>query len=376
MVAIPFVDLGAQYRAIQAEIDAAIQEVLASTAFVGGAQVRQFEAEFAEFCQVPYAIGVANGTDAIELALQACGVGPGDEVITVSHTFTATAEAIVNVGATPVFVDIHPQTYTMAVEGLEARITPRTKVIMPVHLYGHPADMDPIVALARRHGLRVIEDAAQAQGARYQGRRAGSLGDIACFSFYPGKNLGAYGDAGAVVTADPDLAQYVRRMHDHGRTEKYVHEHIGRNSRLDGLQAAILRVKLRHLDQWNDQRRDHAALYDELLPRLGISVPIPSNQVEPIYHLYVVRVPDREGLGAHLKAQGIATGIHYPLPLHLQPAYCHLGYREGDLPVTEAIAAEVLSLPMFPELTTDQIETVVGAVAAFVTRESTAGGAL
>jgi dTDP-4-amino-4,6-dideoxygalactose transaminase len=363
---IPLVDLKAQYRSIQPEMDAAIQEVLDSTAFVGGTQIKQFEKEFAAFCEVPYAIGVGNGTDALELALRACGVGSGDEVITVSHTFTATAEAVIAVGATPVLVEIDPQTYNMDVGDLEGKITPRTRAIIPVHLYGQPADMDPILEVAQRHGLRVIEDAAQAHGARYKGRRAGSLGDIACFSFYPGKNLGAYGDAGALTTADPDLAQYVRFMHNHGRTEKYIHDYIGRNSRLDGLQAAILRVKLRHLDGWNAQRRAHARTFDELLSGLDVGLPTIFPEVEPVFHLYVVRVQDRDGLRAFLGERGISAGIHYPVPLHLQPAYKDLGYREGDLPITEAAAREILSLPMYAELTGEQMEAIANGIEAFL----------
>lgn len=359
---IPLVDLKAQYASIKGEIDAAIEEVLSTCSFVGGKNVRAFESEFAAFCNVEYAVGVGNGTDALQLALLACGIGKDTEVITVSHTFTATAEAIVNVGARPVFVDVN-ETYTIDVSQVADRITPCTQAIIPVHLYGQPADMDPLLSLAEKHGLVVIEDAAQAHGARYNGRRSGSFGHLACFSFYPGKNLGAYGDAGAVITNDSEVAKHIDRLHDHGRTGKYVHERIGFNSRLDALQAAVLRVKLSHLDKWNAARRAHTALYDKLLADVpGVVTPYVSPNVEHVYHLYVIQVPNRDQVQAALKAAGIQTGIHYPIPLHEQPAYAHLGYKPEDFPVTHALASQILSLPMYPELNEEQIHYVVEVI--------------
>jgi len=356
---IPLVDLKAQYLSIKDEIDAAMAGVIRTCRFVGGKEVEAFEGEFAAFCDVKYAIGVGNGTDALQLALLACGVERGAEVITVAHTFTATAEAVVNVGARPVFVDVD-ETYTMDMNQVADRITARTRAIMPVHLYGQSADMDPLISLAEKHGLIVIEDAAQAHGARYRGRRFGSLGHLACFSFYPGKNLGAYGDAGAVITDDPELAQCIRMFHDHGRTGKYMHQQVGFNSRLDALQAAILRVKLSHLDRWNECRRKHAVLYDQLLADVpGVVTPYVAPNVEHVYHLYVIQVPNRDEVQAALKAAGVETGIHYPIPLHEQPAYAHLGYKPEDLPVTHALAPRILSLPMYPELTDEQIHSVV-----------------
>jgi len=355
---IPLVDLKAQYASIKGEIDAAIEEVLSTCSFVGGKNVRAFESEFAAFCNVEYAVGVGNGTDALQLALRACGIEKDTEVVTVSHTFTATAEAIVNVGARPVFVDVN-ETYTIDVSQVADRITPCVQAIIPVHLYGQPADMDPLLSLAEKHGLAVIEDAAQAHGARYNGRRSGSFGHLACFSFYPGKNLGAYGDAGAVITNDPEVAKRIDMLHDHGRTGKYMHERIGFNSRLDALQAAVLRVKLSHLDRWNAARRAHAALYDRLLADVpGVVTPYVSSNVEHVYHLYVIQVSNRDRVQAALKAAGIETGIHYPIPLHEQPAYAHLRYKPRDFPVTHALAPRLLSLPMYPELTDEQIHYV------------------
>jgi dTDP-4-amino-4,6-dideoxygalactose transaminase len=363
MTTIPLVDLKAQYATIQPAIDQAIARILDTTAFVMGADVRAFEDEFAAFCETSHAIGVSSGTDALHLALRACGVGAGDEVITVSHTFIATAEAISMCGARPVFVDIHPDTYNIAVDQIEPAITPRTKAIIVVHLYGQPADMDPLLALAQQHNLYLIEDAAQAHGARYRGKRVGGLGHIGCFSFYPGKNLGGYGDGGAVTTNDSDLAERVRLLRNHGRHTKYEHLIEGFCDRLDTLQAAVLRVKLAHLEEWNQQRRAVAALYQRFLADCdGIRLPVVPDWAEPVWHLYVVQVQDRAALQAALKEAGIATGIHYPIPLHLQPAYQFLGYKRGDLPHTEAAVDQIVSLPMYPELSEQHVQRVASVL--------------
>jgi dTDP-4-amino-4,6-dideoxygalactose transaminase len=359
---IQLVDLKAQYDTIRDEITEAIQSVIDSSAFVGGDSVREFEKEFAAFCDVKACVGVGNGTDAIYLVLRALGIGTGDEVITVAHTFIATSEAISMTGARPVFVDIKEDTMLMDPALIEKAITPRTKAIVAVHLYGQPCDMDAIMQIAERHGLKVIEDAAQAHGARWRGRRVGSIGDAACFSFYPGKNLGAFGDAGAVVSNDVELLEKVRMIANHGRLEKYTHKMEGVNSRLDGLQAAILGVKLRHLDSWNESRRRHADFYFEALTGGDIQMPVVHEHAEPVWHLFVVRVSDRAGLQAALKQEGIATGVHYPVPLHLQPAYEHSNIPPVALPVTEKVAAEVVSLPMYPELSPAQLEAIVNAL--------------
>ena len=360
MMTIKFVDLKAQYLSIKDEFDAAIADVIDHTAFIGGEQVRLFEEEFAAFCGVKYALGVGNGTDALELALSACGIGRGDEVITVANTFAATVEAIVNQGAHPVLVGIDPRTYNIDVGKIEECITERTKAIIPVHLYGQPANMDPILEMARRHNLIVIEDAAQAHGAMYKGRVAGSMGDVACFSFYPGKNLGAYGDAGAVVTNNDEIASKIALLRNHGAVEKYVHKVVGRNSRLDGIQAAVLRVKLRHLREWNAARRERVGWYNELLSGLDVVTPNEPEWSEAVYHLYVIRVSQRDLVRQRLQEAGIETGIHYPIPLHLQPAFHYLGYKESDFETTEAYAGEILSLPMYAELTREQVEGIVG----------------
>jgi dTDP-4-amino-4,6-dideoxygalactose transaminase len=360
---VPFVDLHAQYLTIQSDIDAAIARTIAHSAFIGGQEVRDFEAEFAKYCETKACVGVANGTDALHLTLQALGIGPGDEVITVAHTFIATAEAICLTGARPVFVDIRKDTMLMDPDALEAAVTPRTRAIIPVHLYGQACDMDRIMDVANRHGLKVIEDAAQAHGARWRGRRAGSIGDAACFSFFPGKNLGAYGDAGAVVSHDENLIHRIRMLANHGRTDKYIHELEGSNSRLDGLHAAILRIKLPHLDTWNAARQGHSAQYAETLSNSAVTLPVVDPGAQPVWHLFVVKVSERNILQKSLRERGIATGIHYPVPLHLQPAYRRLGIPAGALPVTEWAASHVLSLPMYPELTPQQIDTVSQAVA-------------
>jgi len=368
--AIPFVDLRRQYVRIREEIDVAIQDTLDRAAFIGGAKVAEFEGEFARYCGVSSCVGVGNGTDALFLALRSLGIGPGDEVITVSHTFIATAEGITLTGARPVFVDIDPNTYLMCPDAVEAAITSRTKAVLAVHLYGQAVDMDPLMALAESRGLWVVEDAAQAHGASTGGRRVGSFGDAACFSFYPGKNLGAYGDAGAVVTKDADLALRVRKLANHGRTEKYVHEFPGVNSRLDALQAAVLSVKLRHLDSWTDDRRAAAAAYCDALANVpGVTTPTVRDGAESVWHLFVVQVPDRAKLRAHLADHGVQSGVHYPVPLHLQPAYREPGVAAGAFPVTEEVTKRILSLPMFPELGCEAAVRVAQIVSDFSTAQ-------
>jgi dTDP-4-amino-4,6-dideoxygalactose transaminase len=363
---IPLVDLRAQYLSIKDEIDAAIQRVVDSTSFILGPDVGAFEEEFARFCGVQHVVGVDSGTAALHLAFLTCGIGPGDEVITTPHTFVATIGMLCRVGARPVFVDIDPRTYNMDPVTIGAAITKRTKAIMPVHLYGQPAEMDPILEIADRHGLKVIEDAAQAHGAEYKGRRAGSMGHVAIFSFYPGKNLGAYGDAGALVTDDEEMAEKVRMLRNHGRRDKYEHLLQGFNYRMDTLQAAILRAKLAHLEEWNEARRRHVTIYRELLSDLDLVLPYEPEHVRAVYHIFAVRLQERDALREHLKARGISTGIHYPIPLHLQPAYRHLAYKEGDFPITEECARQVLSLPMYPELTQEQMEEVTRAIKEFM----------
>ena len=363
---IPLIDLQAQYRAIKPEIDAAVLEVLGSGRFALGPAVDRFERAFADYCGAAEAVGVNSGTSALHLALLAAGVRPGDEVITVPFTFVATVAAIEHAGARPVFVDVDPDFYTMDPARLEAAITPRTRAIVPVHLYGQSADMRPILDVARHRGLTVIEDACQAHGAEYQGRRCGSIGTLGCFSFYPTKNLGAYGEGGAVVTGDRELAARIRRLRSWGETTRYEHETRGFNCRMDGLQGAILDVKLGHLDAWIEARRAHAAAYARCLADTAAVVPRPRDEARHVYHVYAVRVPQRDALRARLADAGVQTAIHYPIPLHLQPAYRDLGYARGDFPVAERLAGEVLSLPMFPELTERQIEIVAGIIRAGV----------
>ncbi len=367
-MSIPFVDLKAQYRRIQPDIDAAIRAVVDNTAFIGGQTLKDFEAEFAAYCGVAHAVGVGSGTAALMVGLKALGVGAGDEVITTPHTFIATGEAISHIGARVVFVDIDPKTYLIDPAHIEAAITPRTKAILPVHLYGQMADMDAIMTLADAHNLMVLEDAAQAHGARWGEGLAGSFGHLSAFSFYPGKNLGAYGDAGAVTTDNGDYARFCRMYANHGRLTKYEHEFEGASSRLDGLQAAILRAKLAHIDTWNADRRRVAGWYDELLAPLveHVTTPYVAPQAEHVYHLYVIQVPERDALLARLKEHGIAGGIHYPVPLHEQPAYAYLEHTPEDFPVTHQVAGRIVSLPMFPELTREQCDQVAGVVAAHV----------
>jgi dTDP-4-amino-4,6-dideoxygalactose transaminase len=372
---IPFVDLKAQYASIKGEVNAAIQGVLDSCQFTLGSEVAAFEEEFAAYSQAKFGIGVNTGTSALHLALLAAGVGPGDEVVTVPFTFIATASAIDYTGAKPVFVDIDPKTYTMDPAKIEAAITPKTKAIVPVHLYGQSADMDPILEIAKRHGLVVIEDACQAHGAEYKGRRAGSIGDMGCFSFYPGKNLGAYGEGGMVTTSNPEFTRTIRMLRDWGAEKKYHHVLKGYNFRLEGLQGAVLRVKLRYLEGWTEARRAAASHYDRLLAGSGVATPTAAAAVRHVYHVYAIRTTAREAWQQALQAQGIHTGIHYPIPVHLQPAFAELGYKAGQFPHSERAANEVLSLPMFPELTEAQIGEVSRAVRALAAKSQDAATA-
>ena len=365
-IVVPFVDLQAQYRAIRDEVDSAIRRVLDQSSYVLGPEVEHFEREFAEYIGTAHCVAVNSGTAAIQLALQACGVGRGAEVIVPANSFFATAEAVSTANATPVFVDADAVSYTIDTTKIEAAITPRTRAIMPVHLYGQAADMDAISRIAARHNLIVIEDAAQAHGSRYKGRRVGAFGRAGAFSFYPGKNLGAYGEGGALTTDDAEVARLARMLRDHGSERKYHHELVGYNFRLEGLQGAILSVKLKHLDSWNALRREHAARYRELLADLersgALDLPREMDYAEHIYHLFVVQTDERDHVQKALTEAGVATGIHYPVPIHLQPAYKDLNYRRGSFPETERQAVRVLSLPMFPELTDEQLTRVADAL--------------
>jgi dTDP-4-amino-4,6-dideoxygalactose transaminase len=356
---IPFLDLRAQYQQIKPAIDSAISAVVDSAQFVLGPEVAAFEERFASYCGTKHCIGLNSGTSALHLALLAAGIGPGDEVITVSMTFVATTAAILYCGARPVFVDIDPDIWTMNYKLIESAITPRTKAILPVHLHGLMAEMEPIVEVARRHRLVVIEDAAQSHGATYKGKAAGSLGDIGCFSFYPGKNLGAYGEAGAVVTNDPDLARKMSLLRDWGQDSKYRHILAGYNYRMEAIQGAVLKVKMDHIENWTEGRRAVAAQYDRLLADSRCQLPAPPAHSRHVYHVYALRVADRDRVQEALHALGVGTGIHYPVPVHLQNAYAELGYRRGDLPVTESAADEFLSLPIYAELQPGQVTEVV-----------------
>jgi dTDP-4-amino-4,6-dideoxygalactose transaminase len=361
-VKVPFLDLKAQYHSIKPEIDAAISKILESSQFVLGEEVAAFEREFAAYCGAAQGIAVNSGTSALHLAFLAAGIGPGDEVITIPHTFVATVAAIRYTGARPVFVDVDPVTFTMDPTKLAAALTPRTKAIVPVHLYGQPADMDPILEIARRHELLVVEDAAQAHGARYRERPVGSMGDMACFSFYPGKNLGAYGEGGLVVTGSDEYAKTIRMLRDWGQDRKYHHVLPGYNYRMEGMQGAILRVKLRHLDKWTQARRAHAARYRALLADTDLGLPAELPNARHVYHVYAVRTRERPALIKALDAQGIQTGIHYPVPVHLQPAYADSAWTRGSFPHSEKAADEVLSLPMYPEMTEEHLEAVSRAL--------------
>lgn len=362
---VPQANPKASYAAHRAEIDAAIRRVLESGWYILGEEVAALEREFAAYCGLGHAVGVGSGTEALHLALKALGVGAGGEVVTVSHTAVATVSAIELAGARPVLVDVHPASYTLDPAALESALGPRTQAIIAVHLYGQPADLQPIAHLAARQGVPLIEDCAQAHGALYQGRPVGGWGACGCFSFYPTKNMGAIGDGGMVVTGDPALAERLRLLREYGWRERYISSVSGWNSRLDELQAAILRVKLAHLDEDNTRRRHLAALYDDLLSGCAVARPVEMPYGRHVYHLYVVRSPQRDALRAHLAARGVGTGIHYPAPVHLQPAYAALGYRPGALPVTERLAREVLSLPLYPELGEAAIAYVAEAMAAF-----------
>jgi len=365
---VPFVDLGAQYESLAGEVQQAILAVLERGDFILGKETGLFEEEFAAYCGAAYAVGVDSGTSALKLALRAFEIGPGDEVITVANTFIATVSAISCTGATPILVDADPRTYNIDVSCVEEAITERTKGIVPVHLYGCPADMDPIMRIAQQHGLVVIEDACQAHGAEYKGKRVGSLGHAAVFSFYPAKNLGAYGDGGMIVTNDAGGAESLRMLRNHGQREKYHHELRGYNHRLDTLQAAVLRVKLKYLDAWNAARRRHAQSYGEILADCPVILPAEADDDERVYHLYVIRVKDRDDVKAYLQKKGISTGIHYPIPIHLQPACRDLGYQKGRFPVTEAYAEQILSLPMYAELSLAQMEHVAGAIGSYLSQ--------
>ncbi len=359
---VPFVDLQAQYRTLRAELEAAVRRVMERSDFILGEEVERFEEEFASYCEVGHAVGVGSGLDALVLALRAYGIGPGDEVITAANTFIATVLAISAVGARPVLVDADPATYNIDPGALAAAITSRTRAVVPVHLYGQPAEMDAITEIVHRHNLVVIEDAAQAHGARYRGRRTGGLGHAAGFSFYPGKNLGAYGDGGMVTTDDAAIAEKIRYLRNYGQRTKYDHVVRGTNSRLDTLQAAILRVKLRRLDEWNAARQRHAEAYARLLAELPVALPRTQPGSEHVFHLFVVQVAERDHVQKFLAERGIATGIHYPVPVHLQRAYLHLGYAKGSFPVTEAAAERILSLPMYAELLPEQLAAVAQAL--------------
>jgi dTDP-4-amino-4,6-dideoxygalactose transaminase len=367
---VPFVDLAAQYRTIAAEINEATSRVIQEADFILGREVTLFEEEFAAFCEAKYAVGVDSGTSGLELALRAYDIGPGDEVITAANTFIATALAISHAGAKPVLVDVDPLTSTIDVRGIAKAVTRRTKAILPVHLYGHPAHMEPIQQVAKRLGIIVIEDACQAHGARYKGKRTGSLGDAAAFSFYPGKNLGAYGDGGIVVTNDCEVATRLEMLRNYGQKEKYHHLFRGYNRRLDTLQAAILRVKLKYLEKWNAARRSNAKLYQDFLEGTDVVTPAETRDVESVWHLYVIRSERRDMLRERLVSKGINASIHYPVPIHRQPAYKDLGYKPGDFPVTEELASRILSLPMYAELTSEQVEFAAVTIREFMSENA------
>jgi dTDP-4-amino-4,6-dideoxygalactose transaminase len=368
---VPFLDLKAHHAPFIDKFDRAIREVIESSAFAGGPFVEKFEEEFAAFCGSSYAIAVGNGTDALWLTLLALGIGEGDEVITVPNTFIATAEAITYCKARPVFVDVDPNAFTMNPTELEKSLTERTKAIIPVHLFGQPADMDPILDFARANGLFVVEDAAQAHGAEYKGRKAGTMGDAGSFSFYPGKNLGAFGEAGAVVTNDPELRKQIQMLRDHGQSRKYHHAMMGWNCRMDGIQAAVLSIKLRHLDEANSLRRKHALKYNQAFAGIDeVLTPFEAKYARHVHHVYAVRVQERDAVLRKLQEKGIGCAVHYPVPIHLQEAGRSLGYTKGAFPIAENLADQFLSLPMFPELTAQQIEYVADCVSEAVGAEA------
>ncbi len=362
METVPYLDLRPQYRTLRSDVLKAVEEICESTTFAQGPATSDFEAEFATYCGVDHCVSLNSGTSALHLALRCLDVRSGDEVLTVSMTFIATAWAISYVGAKPVFVDIDPVRRTLDPDKLEAAITPRTKAIIPVHLYGMPAEMDRINAIAERHGLPVIEDAAQAHGAKYRGKRVGQFGKIACFSFYPGKNLGAYGEGGALITNDASIAQRARSLRDHAQSQKYFHDEIGYNYRMDSFQGAVLSIKLKHLDAWNAARIDRARCYTDLLKDTSYKLPAQFSDSECVWHCYVIETAERDRVRSALQDAGIQTAIHYPLPVHLQKAYAHLGYRRGDLPVTEALCEQCLSLPIYPELSEEKISHVASVL--------------
>ncbi len=365
MKSIPLVDLKAQYKTIKPKIHLAIKKVLDSSYFILGDEVWDFEKKFAEYSEVKYAIGVASGLDALELGMRALGIGVGDEVITPANSFIASSSAISFTGATPILVDCEENTFNIDPARIEEKITKKTKAIMPVHLYGRPADMDQTLKIAKKHNLMVIEDACQAHGARYKGKRVGSFGNFGAFSFYPGKNLGAYGDGGIITTNNKTLADTVAKMRNYGQAQKYHHDYLAWNSRLDTIQAAILLIKLKKLDKWNGGRREIAQEYNRLLKNLPIIVPeIPKN-IDHIFHLYVIRTKNRDDLAKYLNQKGIATGLHYPIPIHLQKAYQDLGYKKGDFPVSEKLAEEILTLPIYPELKDSEVEYIAISIRQF-----------
>ncbi len=357
---IPFVDLKKQYQGIASEINAVIADVLSKTAFISGPYAKEFERSFAEFCGTKYCVGVGNGTDALYVALRALDIGPGDEVITAANSFIATSEAVSTTGARVVFADVNPETYNIDPDDVRAKLTDKTRALIPVHLYGQPVDMDQITAIAKEYNLKIVEDCAQAHGAQYKGRTVGTFGDFGCFSFYPGKNLGAYGDAGGIVTNDEHLAKKARMIANHGRVEKYNHEMEGVNSRLDGFQAGVLSVKLKYIAQWNQSRRRAADYYNKYLNGTALGLPQVIDDVVPVYHLYVVRVKKewRSKIQEYLKEQGISTGIHYPIALHELDAYKYLGYKPEDYPVASDASREILSLPIYPEITETEVRYV------------------
>ena len=362
METVPYLDLRAQYRTLRSEVLSALEEICESTSFAQGPATSEFEAKFAEYCGVDHCVSFNSGTSALHLALRCLDIGPGDEVVTASMSFIATAWAITYVGATPVFVDIDRVRRTLNPDNLEAAITPRTKAIIPVHLYGMPAEMDRIMAIADRHGLPVIEDAAQAHGAKYRNKRVGQFGQIGCFSFYPSKNLGAYGEGGAFVTNNASTAQRARSLRDHAQSQKYLHDEIGYNYRMDSFQGAVLGIKLKHLDEWNTARNDVAQLYTELLKDSSYKLPAHLPDSECVWHCYVIETPERDRVRSALQEVGIQSAVHYPVPIHLQKAYAHLGYRSGDLPVTEALCEHCLSLPIYPEILREKISRVASVL--------------